>query len=1237
MRRRAAIVLLSLAGACGQETVDERWHEGEGYRWRDLAIPRGGKPTGGFTRLAASATGVTHRNMVADDSALANRHLLIGAGAAVGDVDSDGLPDLFVASVQAPAVLYRNTGDFRFQDISATAGLDTRGLPSTSAAFADLSGDGHLDLVVGTLGGPLKLWIGDGKGRFTDVSATAGLADGYAATTMTIADVEGDGDLDLYVGTYKTRNGLDKYTPQQRAFDQVVKKIGGEYVVMDEWKAEYRLVDHPELGGIVRSQRAEPDLFFLNDGTGKFTRIAQRGARFLDEHGKPLREDPDYFTLASRFYDVNDDGAPDLYVCNDFEDPDQFWINDGKGAFRLLPSLALRETSNTCMSVDFGDINRDGHVDFFTADMMSPTLAQRKRQFPTHTPAPKLGGLPEDRHQWMRNMLQLSRGDGTWASIGDFAGVSATDWTWGSAFLDVDLDGREDLIALNGHRWDVRDADTFERLRNSFPRVPWNREQREFPISATRSFAFRNNGDLTFTDRSEAWGIGTESAISQGIALADFDGDGDQDMVATRLNDAPALFRNETNAGRIAVRLIGQGANRHGIGAKITVRPAAGDTLLPVQTREVTAGGYYLSGSDPMLSFASGPRPRDSEERAFPSIEVRWRSGRVSTIARAMPNRLYEVHESGAVAYPATLASKATPALFEDATPLLNGHAHSDSVFDDFRRQSLLPGRLSQLGPGITWADFDGDGRADLAVGAGRGGRVSVLRNRDGRSFSRLPIGTAVPGDVTTILPIPGARGLSLLAGMSNYEASSPAEALTIPRLVAFEHRTPARTQPVMPGDSASIGPMALGDVDGDGRLDLFVGARVVPGAWPLPASSRLYLGTADGGWQLDNVNARTVSGIGLVSAALFTDLDGDARPELVATAEWGPVRVFKNDAGRLRDVTREWGLSAASSRWNGLSAGDFDADGRLDLVVTSWGRNMPWKATPERPHVLIAGNFGREGIALVFARRDSASNREVPLESFVRFGIAVPSAREKIASFAEYSGADVDALLGSHSSSAVRVGATTFDHLVLLNRGGRFEARSLPAEAQLSPAFAPVVADFDGDGREDLFLAQNFSPTEVESPRLASGAGLLLRGDGSGGFLPLGVRESGIRVLGDQRGAAVSDFDGDGRLDLAVSQNGAATTLWRNRTGSPGLRVRLDGGPGNPFGVGAQMRVMSGQVAGPVREIRAGSAYWSVDDPVTVLARSRPDATLWIRWPDGVQQTVALAPSQKDVTVRKP
>jgi enediyne biosynthesis protein E4 len=404
----------------GAPTPDAAWNEADGYRWRALDVPRRGAT--GFRQLASSVTGVKHRNDVADSTAIYNRNLLIGAGVAAGDVDEDGLPDLFFASVERPGVLYRNAGRMRFVDITDSAGIATRGLATTSAAFADVNGDGHQDLLVGTLGGPLKLWLGDGRARFTDVTDASGLTGGLAATTMTLADVDGDGDLDLYVGTYKTRNALDVFTPQQRAFDQVVKKVGTEYRVVDQWKTEFRIEDHPELGGIVRSQRAEPDLFFVNDGAGKFTRSPVAGPRFLGENGEPLSQEPDYFTLAARFYDVNRDGAPDLYVCNDFEDPDQFWINDGRGGFRLTSALSVRATSNTCMSVDFSDINADGAVDFFTADMMSPTLAQRQRQLPTHTPAPKMPGLARDRQQWMRNTLQLGRGDGTWAEIAEYAG-----------------------------------------------------------------------------------------------------------------------------------------------------------------------------------------------------------------------------------------------------------------------------------------------------------------------------------------------------------------------------------------------------------------------------------------------------------------------------------------------------------------------------------------------------------------------------------------------------------------------------------------------------------------------------------------------------------------------------------------------------------------------------------------------------------------------------------------------
>lgn len=1224
---------LALAGtialaACGPR-VDTSWHQADGYRWRALALPWRGHA--GFTRLDASRTGITHRNDVDDEHAMANRNLLIGAGVALGDIDGDGLPDVFLASVEKPAALYRNLGGFKFEDVTASSGIDTKGLATTGAVFADVNGDGHPDLIVGTLGGPLKLWLNDGTGHFTDATKESGLDSGYAATTLTLADVDGNGTLDLYVATYKKRNALDAFPPEARTFDQVVKKIDGKYQVVDPWKGEYRIEDRPDLGGIVRSQRAEPDLFFLNDGHGHFTRVPVMGPRFRDEDGKPLTTDPDYFTLAARFYDVNGDGAPDLYVCNDFEDPDEFWLNDGKGNFRLAPPLSVRETSNTCMSVDFADVNRDGHVDLFSTDMLSPTLAGRQRQIATHTPLPKKVGLTTDRGQWMRNSLLLARGDGSYAQAADFAGVEATDWSWGSAFLDVDLDGYEDLLVANGHRWDIRDADTFEHLRTSVPRVPWNREQGEFPRDDAHNIAFRNMGDVRFRDASRDWGFGDDAAISQGLALADFDGDGDLDVLVTRLDAPPVVYRNESIAPRVAVRLKGAAPNDEGIGALVTVRAPS----LPAQSREMTSGGYYLSGSDAELAFATG------HDSSF-TIEVRWRDGKHSTVVDARPDRLYEIDESGATAAAATPPAAADTArpLFANATSLLGGHTHVDSLFDDYRRQPLLPNRFSQLGPGVTWIDSDGDGREDLVVGTGRGGTLALLRNTGSR-FASVPVpGGPSKADLTTILPVPDNRaGTMLLAGQSSYESSSPSEALGVPSVVgyALHGGIPAAPVTIAPPESASVGPMALGDVNGDGRLDLFVGARIIPGAWPFPAPSHLYLRTADGGFVPDTANAKVLSSLGLLSAAIFADLDGDGWPELIVAAEWGPVRILHNDHGRFRDVTREWGMSGITSRWNGLAAGDFDGDGRLDLVATSWGLNTPWGASADRPYELVVGSFGSGGPGLLFARRDSVTGREMPLESFTRLSAVFPALREHVGSFTDYAKMTVDDVLGDAAKTAVRVGATTFEHTIFLNRGGRFEAHALPRAAQIAPAFGVVVADFDGDGHEDLFLAQNFSPTDNTTMRFDAGAGQLLLGDGHGGFRALGVKASGIEVLGDGRGAAAADYDGDGRVDLAVVQNGAATTLWHNVRATPGVRVHVNAGAGNPLGVGAQLRIVAGSARGPVREVRAGGGYWSMDGAVTVLALPPGASAVWVRWPLGREQTVAITPGQRDVWLRAP
>jgi len=397
------------------------WHEEAEYRWRELRVPRRGGP--GFAELPPSHTGIHFTNTVTLDSALWNRHLAQGGGVALGDVDGDGLPDVYLTSNQGSNVLYHNLGDWRFEDVTARAGVALAGRHSTGAVFADVDGDGDLDLLVSTLGGGVALFVNDGHGVFTERTAEAGLASRAGSMTMALTDVDGDGHLDLYVANYKTRSAMDVYPPQERAFNQVVREVGHHHFeVVPKFRTDYRVVDRPEYGLVSMQQRADPDAFYLNDGTGHFTLASWTEGRFRDETGKPLGAAPEYFALSAKFTDVDGDGAPDLYVCDDFEDPDFLWLNDGNGTFRAAPRLALRNTSNSSMAVDFSDVDRDGQVDIFVADMLGRG-PRRKTEIPTHTPLPKLIGQIDDRPQWQRNTLLQNRGDGTFAEIAGFAGI----------------------------------------------------------------------------------------------------------------------------------------------------------------------------------------------------------------------------------------------------------------------------------------------------------------------------------------------------------------------------------------------------------------------------------------------------------------------------------------------------------------------------------------------------------------------------------------------------------------------------------------------------------------------------------------------------------------------------------------------------------------------------------------------------------------------------------------------
>jgi enediyne biosynthesis protein E4 len=978
-------------------------------------------------------------------------------------------------------------------------------------------------------------------------------------------------------------------------------------------------VNREDLGGISLEQRADPDYFYLNDGTGHFVRepIAHN-PRFVDETGKPLAQEREDFGLAAVFADLNGDGAPDLYVANDFEDPDQCWINDGHGRFRLIPWYALRATSNSGMAVAVGDVNRDGYPDLFEADMLSRHTRRLKTQIPTHTAVANRPGLGDSRPQMQRNTLQLNRGDGTFAEVARFAGVSGSGWSWSTVFLDVDLDGWEDILIGTGHVWDIMDGDTQYRLREQIGRIDWRRMLFAYPPLKLPNVAFRNRGDLTFEDVSKRWRFDLGDDISHGMALADLDGDGDLDVVINRMGSPAAVLRNDATAPRVAVRLHGAAPNTAGIGSRVRILGGP----VPMQQHEMMAGGLYLSSSDASLTFATGAA-------AHVRIEVEWRDGARSVIDSATPNREYEITETGAANAARATPHAASGPLFEDVTAQLGGHTHLEPYFNDYQRQPLLPNSFSQLGPGVAWVDLDGDGKEDLIVGAGRTGSIAFFHNTGTRLQPMTVHAPAAPGDLTTILGWPDGRGGSLvLAGVANYEARTRAS------VIAYSSRTGAPT-PLIDTDTASVGPLALADYDGDGNLDLFVGARIYPGEYPLSPSSHLYHSRDSGGrLVLDSANDRLFYELGMVSAAVFSDIDGDGDQDLILTLEWGAIHIFLNDHGRFRPMEFP-GLSNVNSRWNGLATGDLDGDGRLDIVATSWGRNVDYHATDTEPLLLYTGFFSGSGRPdVVLAQHDPRIGAPAPLESFDRLVAAIPGVAQRLRTFSAYADATIDQVLGPARQGAVRLGASTLDHIVFLNRGDRFEAHSLPGAAQLAPAFYAGIADFNGDGKEDVFLSQNFFATDIATPRHDAGRSLLLLGDGAGGLEAVPGQRSGLLVYGEQRGAAYADFDGDGRLDLAVSQNGAATRLFHNVGATPGLRVRVSGPPGNPTGIGTQLRLRYGESAGPVREIQAGSGYWSQNGAVQVLGRAREPTALWVRWPGGREEMIPLSPGQREITI---
>ena len=1097
-----------------------------------------------FVELPSSQTNIHFSNNIKETDSinvLDFENVYNGAGVGFGDFNNDGLQDIYFTGNMVPNKLYLNKGNFKFEDVTDAAGVDGKGRWCRGASIVDINNDGLQDIYVCAsilLDSNMRqnlLYINQGVDKngiphFKEMAAEYGLNDKGHSTQAAFFDYDNDGDLDVFVCTNEIVKGTypNKFSP---------RKLDGS---------------SPSTGRLYRNDYSET----LHHPV--FTNVS-RQANILIEG----------LSHAVTIVDINNDGWKDIYITNDYLSNNLLYINNGDGTFTDELAKYFKHTAANAMGADIEDINNDGLQDVVELDM-NPEDNYRKKMMlsPNSYQTYQNSDLYGYEYQYVRNIVQLnegrrvlgndSLGDPVFGDIGFFSGIAETDWSWTPMVVDFDNDGYRDIIVTNGFPKDITDRDFVTFRNKAFLVASKQQLLTQIPEVKILNYAFKNNGDLTFTKVSKEWGI-EDPSYSNGAAYADLDNDGDMDYVVNNINDEASVYQNLANDNKenaphwLQVEFDGKNPNPGGFGSLVKIYYDHGKK----QVFESNPCRGYLTSIQNIGHFGLG------KIDMIDSLLIIWPDHKMQKLTQVKVNQRLKLKQTDArETYDFTKPTIASGTLFRDLTDKLAPNInYPDDDYIDFNVQKLLPHKFSEYGPGLAVGDINGDGREDLVMGGSYGYSTQLLlQQADGKMSPRLLEPKAsrfTKGweDLGILLFDADKDGdLDLYIACGGYENEGKVSNYQDKFYINDGKGNFTLDTTDIPKNYTSKSCVRAVDFDKDGDLDLFVAGRLEPWHYPKPVSCAIYRNDSkDGKIKFTDVTetvAKDLINIGLSCDASFSDFDNDGWPDLILAGEWMPIRFFHNDKGIFKDITASTGVQDKKGWWNSILPGDFDNDGKMDYVLGNMGLNSFYRASEKYPVRIYGKDFDNNGsydaIPTIYLPAVDGQMKEFPAQGRDDLIKQMIEMRRKFLNYKSYADAGIDKLLSPEQlKGAVILEANTFSSCLLHNLGGgKFEIKPLPAEAQFSTLNGMVAQDFNGDGNLDLIINGNDFGTEVSVGRYDAMNALLLTGDGKGNFTPWRIQESGIYVPGNAK-ALVMYRSATGKAMVAAGQNKGALRVF--------------------------------------------------------------------------------------------